>query len=331
MLLFDRSSWPLHKRWAVFVAVLSVAILALGIRARVVHGAWLGGGSWLGLPCGVAAAGVCVFEFLLWPRKRWRTLRVGRAQAWMRAHIWLGLLLIPLVLAHAGFGLHHAGRVSFGGTLTTALAVVFIVVIASGVWGLAVQQRLPRRMLEELPYETIYAQIDHVGAYLAQEGAYLVLTTCGPEPGTANPDEIEDLAFVPGTALHRHLTSGAAPAAPAARRRLTGHVPNAEALRVFFREAVKPYLENEKEAARRSILRFATQAESTFNDLRKRLPLAAHPAVAALERLCDQRRQFDQQVRLQFWLHSWLWVHLPLSIALMLLLAAHVATCWIYW
>ena len=45
-----------------------------------------------------------------------------------------------------------------------------------------------------------------------------------------------------------------------------------------------------------------------------------------LERLadfCDQRRQFDLQARLHFWLHSWLAVHVAMSIGLILLMFVH--------
>jgi hypothetical protein len=326
VLLFDRFSWPSHRRWAAFISVATLFLLAIALYGRIMRGAWLGGGSWLGLPAGLAAAAICVFEFLLWPRKWFRTLRVGSARAWMRAHIWLGLLTVPLVLVHSGFGEHHHGHLNFGGPLTTALAVVFIVVIGSGVWGLGLQQILPRHILEELPRETIYAQIDHVGGILAQEAAYLVLTTCGPEPGRVDLQELDELSFKPGTPLYSHLTRNSV---STTKRGPISHVPNAEALRHYLRDAVRPYLE--RGVASHSPLRLATQARNAFNHLRKRLPLAAHPTVAALEDLCDQRRQIDRQARLHFWLHCWLWLHLPLSGILMVLMTVHAVTCWIYW
>ena len=46
--------------------------------------------------------------------------------------------------------------------------------------------------------------------------------------------------------------------------------------------------------------------------------------VGQLEELCERRRQLALQQRLHFWLHNWLWLHLPLSVALLVLLAAHV-------
>jgi hypothetical protein len=57
-----------------------------------------------------------------------------------------------------------------------------------GVWGLAVQQWLPRRVLDELPRETIYAQIKHVGERLVHEATYLVrvLSVLLPNSAAAN-------------------------------------------------------------------------------------------------------------------------------------------------
>jgi hypothetical protein len=68
-----------------------------------------------------------------------------------------------------------------------------------------------------------------------------------------------------------------------------------------------------------------------FQDLRSHLDPAAHGAVDALEDLCFQRRQFDTQARIQFWLHNWLWVHLPLSAALIVLMFVHIWAALKFW
>ena len=76
----------------------------------------------------------------------------------MRAHIWLGLWAVPLIVLHSGLQL--------GGRLSIVLMVLFIVVIISGIFGLLLQQVLPRVMLRRVPAETIYSQIDHVAEQL---------------------------------------------------------------------------------------------------------------------------------------------------------------------
>src|SRR5262245_15671609 len=113
-----------------------------------------GGSSPLGLGLGIAAAAIIVFEMLLWVRKRLRGYRLGATRTWMFWHIWLGLLSLPLAVCHTGFRL--------GGPLPAALLIVFLVVIASGVWGLVLQQTLPQRLLDGFATEAVESEIDRV-------------------------------------------------------------------------------------------------------------------------------------------------------------------------
>ena len=43
-----------------------------------------------------------------------------------------------------------------------------------------------------------------------------------------------------------------------------------------------------------------------------------------MEALCQRRRQLNLQQIIHFWLHNWLAVHLPLSVALVVLLVGHI-------
>src|SRR5262249_7279567 len=123
---------------------------------------------------------------LLWPRKLLRRWRLGSAKSWLRAHIWLGLFTVPLILLHSGF--------NWGGTLSTALAVLFILVIASGIFGLAMQQWLPRTMLSELPAETIASQTEHVAGTLYRDAQQIVTAICGVQPGGVSAESAEPVA-----------------------------------------------------------------------------------------------------------------------------------------
>jgi hypothetical protein len=58
---------------------------------------------------------------------------------------------------------------------------------------------------------------------------------------------------------------------------------------------------------------------------------AAYETLDTLESLCDQRRQLDRQKQMHFWLHSWLAVHLPLSVALTILMIVHAWVAVKYW
>jgi hypothetical protein len=323
-LLLDRGNWPSHRPWLIFclAATLAASVWFFAESRGSAH--WPSGSSLPGLTFGVLGGLIILFELLLWLRKKFRVWRVGRAKVWMRAHIWLGMLCVPLLIYHSGFRL--------GGTLSTALMVLLLVVIASGVWGLALQQLVPRQMLEDLPAETIYSQIDYLSNVLLVEAERMVRATCGPEPG----EEVVAVgALTPsGATTADHVVVGAVrsvgrvhgkvvQAQPAA-----SPVPESEPLRAFFRTTVTPFLRGD---APDSPLSSAAKIQTVFDGMRTRLPPAAHGCLNVLQDACQQRRQWTQQARLHFWLHNWLWVHFPLSVALVVLMVVHVWVALKYW
>jgi hypothetical protein len=323
--LIDRTSWPEHRPWLYFTLIATAAASAWYFFEKSRSTQWPGGGSLPGFTFGVLGGLIIVFEVLLWWRKKVRVWRIGRAQAWMRAHIWLGLLCVPLLIYHSGFRL--------GGTLSTVLMALLLVVIVSGIWGLALQQFLPRRMLDELPAETIYSQIEYLASKMRDEAQQLVRVTCGPLPGEeakslAQPElpSPDAAAFVIVGAVRAvgrvqgKVLETRAPAPP---------VPETEPLRDFFRDQVIPFLA--KGASSGSPLRSRTRAAVLFQGLKTRLPPEANSAVDTLESFCNQRRQWDRQVRMHFWLHNWLWLHFPLSVALIVLMVVHVWVALKYW
>jgi hypothetical protein len=324
--LLDRKNFAPHFAWFLIFAVGTVGAVVWYAVASRGRGDWPGGSSLPGFVCGTAAGLIILFEFLLWPRKTvWRVWRIGRTQTWLRAHLWLGLLTVPLIAVHAWREL--------GGMLSTLLVVLFAIVILSGLFGLAMQQFLPRIMLERTPAETIYSQIDFVAERGRREAEELVAVVCGAEAGDGSENSSPAAAVEPADSPF--VTVGAMRSVGAVRGRVLqtqvigGPVPDAEPLRAAFNAAIRPYLQ--AGANSNSTLVIARRAEDFFQGLRSRLPAAAHPAVAALEELCDQRRQFDLQKRLHGWLHAWLLVHLPLSVALVLLMLVHVFVALKYW
>ena len=122
-MLIDRK----HTKWAfASLLILGVATLLYVIDARhELQGPR--GGTTIGLVFGTAGFAVIVLASLLGLRKRFSTWQLGRAQTWMRAHLWLSPLSFPLILLHGGF--------HFGGLLTTVLLVLLIAVVLSGITG----------------------------------------------------------------------------------------------------------------------------------------------------------------------------------------------------
>jgi hypothetical protein len=107
---------------------------------------------------GTISLGIFVFAALLGVRKKLPFLPVGNVQRWLRGHIWLTLLTIPLILLHSGFRL--------GSPMTTTLMVLYAIVMVSGIYGLILQHKLPTMMKESLPAEIVFEQIPNVRAQL---------------------------------------------------------------------------------------------------------------------------------------------------------------------
>jgi hypothetical protein len=328
-MLVNRENFRAHRSWClVFVlgSIGAVAWYAVYSRGAAV---WPGGSSLPGFVCGTLAGLVILFEFLLWPRKTLvRVWRIGRTQAWMRAHIWLGLLTVPLIAVHAWRGL--------GGLLSTVLVALFAVVIISGIVGLVLQQVLPRMMLDRVSAETIYSQIDGVARQYCDEAEELVQAICG----TSASDENSALSAASSesrgaAATTTYVTIGAMRRIGAVRGRVwqtqtaISAVPDSGVLQTAFVSTIRPFLLDGRRSG--SALANELQAANFFAGLRNKLPAPAHIAVDHLEGVCDQRRQFDLQARLHAWLPGWLWIHLPLSVALVLLMFVHIFVAVKYW
>jgi hypothetical protein len=267
------------------------------------------GGSTIGLVFGVMGFGFMIFAALLGARKRVPTWRVGRAQAWMRGHLWLGFLALPLLFFHGGF--------HFGGTLTRVLMWLLIVTVLSGVFGAALQHYVPRVMTTDVKLETIYDEIGNVRKLLREEADRGVEAICGPL-GIGKSAK-EDVKRAGGFSTARAMATSSGGAAVAAETVVLSEEECAP-LRKFYLGEMRPFLEQPKI---RSRLSDADKAHGAFAGLRTLMPEAAQATVQDLEDICDEARQLVRQEQLHHLLHGWLLVHIPISLALILLGAVH--------
>jgi len=250
-----------HRPWmAMSAAALVLAAIGYAWYVRT-SPAGPRGGSGAGLMFGIAGYALMLFAGLLGARKRVPTLRIGRAQTWMRGHLWLGLLSFPLILFHAGF--------AWRGPLTAILMWLLLAVIASGIAGALLQHFVPGMLTAQVPMETIYEELPHVRVQLLAEA-----------------DEIAEAA---GTLEIEHEDK----------------VRFAE----VYRATIRPALQN--------------PPAGLVSSLRGSVPAALAPALDELDGICEEQRQLNQQERLYHWLHAWLLVHVPLSMALLVLGGVH--------
>jgi hypothetical protein len=284
-----------HRNWIVTTLILALLASAGYASYAVRTPGGPSGGSIPGLIFGTAGSGLMLFAGLLSARKRAPTWRIGRAQTWLKGHIWLGLLSVPLLLFHSGF--------RWGGTLENWLWLLFGLIIVSGLFGLAVQQFLPRMMTIQVPLETIYEQIPHICGVLQIEADALVERVCGPAAGAAPADE---------QGKGKRKPKGSGP------------VAGSEPVREFYLRQVRPYLGGRHD--RHSPLAMVSRASAAFARVKTLVPPELHETLDQLAAFCDERRQLALQTRLHHWLHGWLFVHLPLSVALLVLGIVHAWT-----
>ena len=299
--------------------VASLAILAASAAVYVFYAvnSFQGprGGSTIGLAFGILGFAFMLFAGLLGARKRVPVWRLGRAQAWMRGHLWLGLLSLPLILFHGGF--------HFGGTLTSVLMWLLLITVASGVFGAVLQNYVPRLMTTDVPLETIYAEIGNVRKLLREEADSDVETLCGPLGLSKSTQDAAQRAggFTAMRSMTTITTTGGGAAVAAATEILLLSEEESAPLRRFYLHEMRPFLEQPKQ--RGSRLASPDKARNAFLGLRTLLPPAAHSTLEDLQDICGEARQLSRQELLHQWLHGWLLLHIPLSLALILLGAIH--------
>lgn len=281
-----------HRAWLVASLIIFGVATAIYVVYAAASPAGPSGGSAIGLMFGIAGSLCMIFAGLLAARKKVPVWRLGRAQTWMRGHLWLGLLSLPLILFHGGF--------RFGGPLTTMLMVLLIVVVLSGIFGAALQHYMPPVMTVRIPMETIFEQIDRVRGQLLAEADEMVETACGP------------------------LNFRDAPRAAGARSVVaTATIATTDTLPLcnFYTRDLRPFLQRAR--VQNPALSNRLKAAGIFEGLRTLLPVTLHDIVRNLEDICEEERQLRRQITYHHWLHGWLMLHVPLSLALLLLGCAH--------
>jgi hypothetical protein len=289
-----------HRPW--MFTCLVVILLALATYLPYSRGPGPPSGrSVPGLIFGTIGYGLMLYAAALGVRKKYPLYRVGRASTWMRGHLWLGFLSFPMLLFHSGFAAN--------GPLTSWLMLLLILTISTGVLGAALQHFLPTLMTTLVPLETIYEEIPNIRKRLRIEAEEAISPILGQVASGAK--------FVWG-----------------ARASKSEHVaaveiesPAWERFRETYSETIQPFLLDPEHV--KNDCSDKEKSDALFAGLRLHLPHHAHAILTDLENICDEQRQLTQQKRIYRILHGWLLVHVPLSLALLLLGGIHaVVALW---
>lgn len=305
----DRS----HTPWAIAIGVITLVCAALYLGAQSGDGRipllriplpeWLldsssprntVGAKPLGLTFGIVAFLIFLFASALGVRKKRRLWRIGSVQSWLRAHIWLTILTIPLVLFHCGFEL--------GGMHTSILFWLYAIVMVSGFFGLAMQHFLPHIMMERLPREWVYEQIPNVRATTFE--AALEFTK-----------QLEDAIK-------------AQPAVATGGSTMTATDASPKIILEFLRGDLMPFLADT--SAKRTRLAERRTSDEVLKLLRVNVSDNYRPQVDEIKGWCDDHRLMAYQERLHHWLHGWLVFHVPFSFLLLVWTVWHIFITFTY-
>ena len=310
-----------HIRWIAGSAMAAAVggVLYAGYALTAVNGPT--GGSWGGLFFAFAGTGLIIFECSLSLRKRYPASPIGRVSTWLKGHLWLGLVSFVLILFHTGF--------QWGEGLAAVLMTLFTVILVSGVLGVALQNFLPRRMLELVPRETVYEQIPDVIQQLrfeADERVEFVTADLGVE---REPEE--EVVMAGGRKYYfdkvQRKSAGEKVATVVRQRKEKPQIevddPATHSLRVHYLQEIRPFLYPEPEPFSAKLFSTKESVAGYFRHLRTILPVAAHDVLLDVEAVCDERRQLAVQRSMHHWLHGWLYVHVPLSFAFLVLVLVH--------
>ena len=255
------------------------------------------GGTWLGYTLGGIGAALILWLTALGVRKRSYSSSLGTLRGWTSAHIYLGLALIVVATLHTGF--------QFGWNLHTLCYVLMLIVIASGIFGMVVYLRYPQVMSSNragIKPDVLLEEIndlDQRALRIANEmprrfGDVLRSNREGTRVGGSTR------AILGG----HDLSTIALPTAGGTPQQ----VSNSE------QAALLDWLGDEL-------------ARSTDGELTKRIGDLL--SVVATRR--NQLRRLRRDAQIRGWLEIWLYVHVPVTLALIGTLIAHVVSVFLYW
>lgn len=262
------------------------------------------GGTWLGYTLGTIGAVLILWLMAFGIRKRRYANRLGTMLGWASAHVYLGTALIVVTLLHAGF--------QIGLNIHTLALMLMFAVIASGLFGLFAYLRYPALMTRNRDNTTRQAMLDEI-TELDQQALALA-------------DAVDPKIHAAILRSNERIRIGGS-----AWRLLR---PREDADAAI--DQVRAYLE-QKDAEKRTsgqtrdmptmfaMVDFLSSraADSKNEALRKLMDVLARKKTVTT--------RLSRDLQLQALMEVWLYVHVPLSFALLGALIAHVVSVFFYW
>jgi hypothetical protein len=279
--------------WALAVCAVSVLIYLMptGFAPR-------SGGTWQGYVLGTAGLGLILWLTALGVRKRSYASTLGSVQGWASAHVYLGVALIVVATLHCAFQL--------GWNVHTLAYVLLCLVVGTGILGVGLYLTVPEQV-----------RANRAGGTRAELFG-----------------ELYDL-----DARARELAAGCNPEAALAARSAISRTTIGGGVLAQLGGIDYSYMEQVPPGSSTTQLIPNADQQAVIDCISGWLPRAQKRSeVAALQELVSVlcRRQMvlrciRRDVRLNSWLKVWLYVHVPLTFALILALLVHAVLTFMYW
>ena len=249
------------------------------------------GGTWLGYTLGTMGALLILWLIYLGRRKRNFAAGWGTVRGWVSAHVYLGTSLLVVATLHTGF--------QFGINVHTLAYVLMCVVIVSGLFGVWAYRTYPEARNELKRSQTlddIFLQLEDIDGQLKRDVSALAADIRGVVSSAIDRTEI-------GGGMYAQLAG-----VDSSKVMIDGNVyPNTDQVR-----AVAWLVE-----------RLSVAEGSETGKLS-----AVVRSYGARQKLLQVIRT---DIRFQALQEAWLYLHVPLSIALLAALLTHIASVFIYW
>lgn len=281
--------------WAVLLCVAAVALYLTptGLSAR-------SGNTWQGYVLGTVGFALILWLTVLGVRKRSYRSTLGSVQGWASAHVYLGLALIVVATLHCAF--------DFGWNVHTLAYVLMCAVIGTGIIGVGLYMLVPGQINDNRAGGTrgeLFGELFDLDARARE-----LADSCRPPAALAVRSSIDRTAIGGG---------------------LVAQLAGSDRSRML--------LSRSDEGTSSTRLVSNVDQQSVIDHISSCLPRAEKRGEAtALQELvtvlCRRQmilRRIRRDVRLNGWLKVWLYLHVPLTLALIAALLVHVIVTFMYW
>ncbi len=303
-----------YLKWALALCALSCVLYALH---DPIEGA--SGSTWLGYSLGTLGAGL--IAWLAWFGVRKRQFRESKApaQAWVSAHVYLGLSLLFVGTLHTGFQL--------GWNVHTLAYVLMVLVIVSGIYGIVAYSVLPRQVTANRNEMEFRAMLEEIAQL--NEAALSLADKIDPETHAVVARSVGKVKI--GGSAYEQLTGRyATPGDPGAfdqfvnvkRKQLQSQAAMPAVTGRGGRQATIAFVADQIFAA--GSARSGDQTANKASETLQKLLQTVAKRKALLEKV-------NRDITLRARLTIWLYFHVPLTVALLAALVVHIVAVFIYW